>query len=442
MAGEPLFDLELLGYRNDLARERVLALLRGLPEIAAQAPIDRDTPLPHRLPRGLPHAQGLRLLGDAARRRRPRAAGRRRRRSPRRRLRCRRRCPPPRRRPRPREAPAAAVRRWRSSPRSRRCSSRCCRRCRTALRARRSRCRAAAARRRRRRRRRGGIGDPHRLNDEAVELNAAGPFPMPPPTRLRSALASAPGRAGPAPQPAHRVAELGGGRAQRRPSQERRAAARGGAGDRGGRRRAQRPRHRARPPGRLRRSAATCSSAPATLGAARSVRRSSRSPSAYRQLGEREAAVDTFHRARESGAGGPDFDAMVARARARDRRRVGLRRDAQRPLHHRLRRRRAREPAPPPSWSRTGSRTPTSTTAASSTSIPSERIPVVLYAERGLPRRHADAELDGRRLRRPHQAAGRRPRRDRRRTCSSAPCATSTATCWCISSATAAARCG
>jgi len=34
MAGEPLFDLELLGYRNDLARERVLSLLRGLPEIA------------------------------------------------------------------------------------------------------------------------------------------------------------------------------------------------------------------------------------------------------------------------------------------------------------------------------------------------------------------------------------------------------------------------
>src|SRR4249920_165239 len=63
MAGEPLFDLELLGYRNDLARERVLSLLRGLPEIAAHVPVDRDTPLPHRLEAGLPHGHGLRLLG-------------------------------------------------------------------------------------------------------------------------------------------------------------------------------------------------------------------------------------------------------------------------------------------------------------------------------------------------------------------------------------------
>jgi len=57
---DPRFDLELLGFRNDLARERVLAFLRSLPEAAG---IDRDTPLPHRLALGQLHDPGLRLLG-------------------------------------------------------------------------------------------------------------------------------------------------------------------------------------------------------------------------------------------------------------------------------------------------------------------------------------------------------------------------------------------
>lgn len=63
MPAEPLFDLELLGYRNDLARERVLALLRTLPETAALPAVARETSLPQRLPAGLPHAQGLQLVG-------------------------------------------------------------------------------------------------------------------------------------------------------------------------------------------------------------------------------------------------------------------------------------------------------------------------------------------------------------------------------------------
>src|SRR5262249_62385068 len=33
----------------------------------------------------------------------------------------------------------------------------------------------------------------------------------------------------------------------------------------------------------------------------------------YRQQGEREAAVEMFHRARDSGAGGPDFQENLAR---------------------------------------------------------------------------------------------------------------------------------
>jgi tetratricopeptide (TPR) repeat protein len=60
MAFEPCFDLELLGFRNDLARERVLAFLATLPDAG---PVSRHTPLPHVLPIGVTHDRGLRLLG-------------------------------------------------------------------------------------------------------------------------------------------------------------------------------------------------------------------------------------------------------------------------------------------------------------------------------------------------------------------------------------------
>jgi len=60
MSADPRFDLELLGFRNDLARERVLAFLRSLPEAAG---VSRETPLPHRLPLNLPHEPGLILVG-------------------------------------------------------------------------------------------------------------------------------------------------------------------------------------------------------------------------------------------------------------------------------------------------------------------------------------------------------------------------------------------
>ncbi len=63
MPGESLFDLELLGFRNDLAQARALALLRTRPELSAVGTIAVDTPFPHRLAVRLPHAQGLALLG-------------------------------------------------------------------------------------------------------------------------------------------------------------------------------------------------------------------------------------------------------------------------------------------------------------------------------------------------------------------------------------------
>lgn len=60
-----LFDLVLLGYRNDLARERVLAYLGSLPE-SQGGPIvlARDAELPQVLRAALDHDAGLRLLAE------------------------------------------------------------------------------------------------------------------------------------------------------------------------------------------------------------------------------------------------------------------------------------------------------------------------------------------------------------------------------------------
>ena len=62
---ETKFDLTLLGYRNDLSRERTLAFLHRLPE-ARGGPVDlhRDAPLPRTILEGLDHATGLQLVTE------------------------------------------------------------------------------------------------------------------------------------------------------------------------------------------------------------------------------------------------------------------------------------------------------------------------------------------------------------------------------------------
>jgi tetratricopeptide (TPR) repeat protein len=60
-----LFDLLLLGYRNDLARERVLAYLLSLPESqGGPVALARDGDLPQILRDGIDHTAGLRLLAE------------------------------------------------------------------------------------------------------------------------------------------------------------------------------------------------------------------------------------------------------------------------------------------------------------------------------------------------------------------------------------------
>ena len=61
----PLFDLLLLGYRNDLARERVLAYLRSLPDEQGGAVLlERDAGLPCVLRCAIDDAAGLRLVAE------------------------------------------------------------------------------------------------------------------------------------------------------------------------------------------------------------------------------------------------------------------------------------------------------------------------------------------------------------------------------------------
>jgi tetratricopeptide (TPR) repeat protein len=59
----PRFDLILLGYRNDLARERALTYLRSLPEVSGgPVALERDAPLPVTVLAGIDHERGLRLV--------------------------------------------------------------------------------------------------------------------------------------------------------------------------------------------------------------------------------------------------------------------------------------------------------------------------------------------------------------------------------------------
>ena len=61
----PVFDLLLLGYRNDLARERVLAYLRSLsPSQGGPLSLGRDADLPQVLRAGIDHGAGLSLLAE------------------------------------------------------------------------------------------------------------------------------------------------------------------------------------------------------------------------------------------------------------------------------------------------------------------------------------------------------------------------------------------
>jgi hypothetical protein len=316
MAGEPLFDLELLGYRNDLARERVLAALRALPESANLAAIDRDTPLPHRLEAGLPHSQGLRLVGilreqgayvrlvapasmlepppppppEPVREAQPPSFARRRGAAPRLLLAVAltavaatmivQRLPPLRPQParRPDDAPPAALLPLAAVPADARPA---------------------------------GVPSTHRLNDEAVALNAAGRYQAAA-DRLRAALADAPE------EPALRrnlrtvlqnwaVAELNADHpsiavplleeAMTIGEDAMVLSALGIAHVRQGDYQAGRD--------LLERASGQGAHDPATLTAL---------ATAYRQLGDRAAAVEALHRAREAGARGPDFDAMVTRA--------------------------------------------------------------------------------------------------------------------------------
>lgn len=64
-APEPTFELALLACRNDLARERTIAFLNRLPqEFGGPVKIHRDTPLPHTVVAGLDHQRGLRLVAE------------------------------------------------------------------------------------------------------------------------------------------------------------------------------------------------------------------------------------------------------------------------------------------------------------------------------------------------------------------------------------------
>lgn len=296
MAGEPLFDLELLGYRNDLARERALAQLRALRGALADG-VDRDTPLPHRLPAGLTHAEGLRLLGllrdSGAHVRLVAVAG----------AASTTRAPAPAPPRRPREAPRLvlgvtliallAVLFLQLLPRPRPLAPP----------------QAAVplpldggA---------GAAAATHQLNDEAVELNAAGRYQAAA-ERLRSALASAPEEAAlrrnlrtvlqnwavaalNADRPADAVPLLEEALALAEDAPV--LSALGIAHVRQGDFAAGRD--------LLERATAQGAADPATLSAL---------GSAYRQLGQRAEAVDALHRAREAGARGADFDALVTRA--------------------------------------------------------------------------------------------------------------------------------
>lgn len=64
MSRPPIFDLILLGYRNDLARERVLAAIKRLGAVHPLEEITRDSTLPQRVATSLDHDLGLALCAE------------------------------------------------------------------------------------------------------------------------------------------------------------------------------------------------------------------------------------------------------------------------------------------------------------------------------------------------------------------------------------------
>jgi len=301
-----VFDLLLLGYRNDLARERVLAYLRDLPEEQGGAiVVERDAELPRVLRTGIDDTTGLRLIAEL----RDRGAQ----------VRLVSTAPTPQARPRPiapppPPAPAragdsnpsrlllllvllglAATTYFRFLPPARPLPPVA---------------NPAAAPQSAPLFPAQLDAAPHRLNDEAVRLNANGQF-ADAAGKLRQALERAPEEVA----LRHNlrtvlhnwaVAELNAnhtdaavklleqGLALEEDSSL--LAALGIARVRQGEWSAART--------ALERAVGLGASDPYTLIALGKV---------YRQLGEREAAVEMFHRARESGAGGPDFEQTLAR---------------------------------------------------------------------------------------------------------------------------------
>ena len=124
----------------------------------------------------------------------------------------------------------------------------------------------------------------------------------------------------------------------------------------------------------------------------------------YRQQGEREAAVEMFHRARDGGAAGPDFQETLTRLE----RELDAEWDfaEMRSAHFQIAfaggERRAMPRRTP---SRDGLEDAYFHVGRKLDLHPERARAGRALPERGLSRRHPDAELDRRRLRRPHQAA-------------------------------------
>ncbi|MGD9763276.1 MAG: hypothetical protein AB7V27_06160 [Candidatus Binatia bacterium] len=297
MPGEPLFDLELLGYRNDVTRERVLAFLSARPAALAVDAVDRTTALPHRLARGLTHAEGLRLLAllreRGAQVRLVSSATVEALREP---------VPPP---PAPPPTRSRRAGRWVAGALIALLAAAALPELLPPLPARPPRPRVPAAEPAP-----DASAGPRRLNAEAVALNASGQF-ADAAQRLRDALRDAPN------EPALRqnlqtvlrnwaVAEINSSRPEAAVPLLDEALGMGEEGNLLGALGIARVRQGDWRGGReaLDRAVALGVSDHASLTAL---------AEANRQLGDRAAAVEALHHARDAGAGGPEFDTMLAR---------------------------------------------------------------------------------------------------------------------------------
>ena len=124
----------------------------------------------------------------------------------------------------------------------------------------------------------------------------------------------------------------------------------------------------------------------------------------YRQQGEREAAVEMFHRARESGAAGPDFQETLSRLE----RELDAEWDfaEMRSPHFQIAFAGGQRETTPRRGGGAGAGGCVLPRRRQARPLPGERVPVVLYSSQDF---HdiADAELDRRRVRRAHQLPSR-----------------------------------